>query len=166
MSDLWYERVNYKQFESKRHHINETCGRYNLFIPYERKYRTLNKEQLLELIHDAKVNHWQALDLSNCGLSQLPDELWDLPDLKMLYLGNRTSSRRGQEVDTARNNDNQFGLLPRKIEMLSNLQVLSLSKNPVQIEGETPLNLPRLIHLDIFDCGFPQIPRTLLIGSL
>lgn len=165
MSDLWRIKANYRQFENKRHHINETCGRYDSFIPYERKYAVLNQEQLLELIHDAKTNHWQALDLSNCGLSQLPDELWELSDLKMLYLGNRSSSRiRGDEVPSS--SDNRFAVLPRKIERLPNLQVLSLSQNPVQIEGETPLNLPHLIHLDIFDCGYRQIPNSLLISSL
>ena len=162
---LWEEKSDYKLLDSKRYHINETCGRSDLFIPYERKYSTLNEEQLLCLICAAKQNRWQALDLTSCGLTWLPDELWDLPDLQMLFLGNRERHNRNEQ---SRFNDttNMISVLSRNIEALKNLRVLSLAGNSITIEGESTLNLPRLRHLDIFDCDLPQVPNALLIPSL
>lgn len=166
LGELWKEKAGYRRFDPKKHHINETCGRHVPFIPYERLYTTLNETQLLQLISDAKIFQWQALDLSNCGIKQLPDELWDLPDLKMLYLGNRSQDLTREEVVSLEDTENSFHILPRKIESLGNLQVLSLSWNEIYIEGDYPLDLPQLIHLDIFHCNFPQIPNSLLIPSL
>ena len=158
MSTLWKEKAYYKVFDSKKHHINETCGgRAKSFVPYERLYGKLNDSELLELIRDAKTFHWQALDLSQCGLEHLPQELWDLPELKLLYLGN----------DKQTNDDkNSVLYIPKEIERLANLQVLSLRGNNVQLEDNEVLDLPQLVHLDIFNCGFAQIPQSLLVTSI
>ena len=159
MNKLWCERVNYKHFNPKSHHINDTCGKYIHFIPYERLYSTLDQDELLQLISDAKKHKWQALDLTSCGLTYLPDELWELPDLKMLYLGNRLQSEKDMS-------SNKFFCFPQKSQSLINLQVLSLANNAIGFENNLPLDFPNLIHLDIFDCEFPQIPEPLLISSV
>ena len=101
MEPLWEERKDYERFNPVKHSIAYACGRYERFIPYSRKYGKLSQSQLLDLIAYAKVNHWQALDLNCCGLSELPDELWDLPDLQMLYLGNRRYLHMREETETA-----------------------------------------------------------------
>ncbi len=166
MSELWQPRENYKLFDRKKHHINDTCGRFGQYIPYKRKYTTLGHEQLLQLIRDAKELKWQALDLTSCGLTTLPDELWDLPDLKMLYLGNVRLRPLRTEEGLRKDEENRPLVLPSKIESLTNLQVLSLSSDKIQFESEILLNLPNLIHLDIFDCNFDQVPKQLLIPSI
>ena len=166
MTRLWKERGNYRKFDPKRHHISDTCGRSELFIPYEREYTTLNGDQLLQLINDAKQNKWQALDLTNCGLKYLPDELWELCELKMLYLGNYSQNLIHDEEDSSDDRINAISKLPRKIELLTNLKVLSLAQMKIQFEDDSPLNLPNLIHLDIFDCNLPQLPNALLIPSI
>ena len=162
MAGLWTSKEKYIPFDTKRHSINQTCGRFEDFIPYERNYGTLTQEELLSLIRDAGRYHWQALDLTCCGLDTLPDELWELTQLRMLYLGN-PKFRHPFRADTQ---PNTFSVLPRKIEGLRNLQVLCLVNRSVQVEGDGVLLLPRLIHLDIFDCGFPQVPTQLLIPSI
>ena len=86
MKNLWTPKEKHKIFDPKKHHINDTCGNYRQYIPYRRNYTTHNDDRLLQLLRDAKEFKWQALDLTNCGLTALPDELWNLPDLKMLYL--------------------------------------------------------------------------------
>ena len=166
MKPLWSERNNYKQFNSKTHHIHETCGLFMRFIPYKRLYETLEYDELLQLISDAKEFRWQAIDLSNCGLTSLPDELWDLADLKILHLGNDSYRNANSNNDSSNNTGNHFVTLPRKIEKLQNLQVLCLANNPIVFEDDRPLNLTKLIHLDIFECGFSQIPKSLLIPSI
>ena len=134
MTRLWKERGNYRKFDPKRHHISDTCGRSELFIPYEREYTTLNGDQLLQLINDAKQNKWQALDLTNCGLKYLPDELWELCELKMLYLGNYSQNLIHDEEDSSDDRINAISKLPRKIELLTNLKVLSLAQMKIQFE--------------------------------
>lgn len=169
MSELWQKREKYRQFNQKKDHIDETCGRYEAYIPYKRLYTTLTEEQLLQLISDAKTYRWQALDLTSCGLETLPDELWDMPDLQMLYLGNHSKEFNKNKQSSPSDldiSDNRFTVLPRRIESLTNLRVLSLSKNFVKIEGDSVLKLSTLLHLDIYNCGFRQVPESLLVPTL
>lgn len=163
MDKLWTEKARYINFNFQKHHIHMTCGRFLDFIPYERNYKNLTDNQLLSLIQDAKIYKWQALDLTDCGLSKLPNALWDLPDLKMLYLGNNTlfsirSRMRGDE--------NTFSTIPTQIEQLTNLQVLSLRGNPATIESSIGLKFPRLYHLELYGCNFLQLPDAYIINSL
>lgn len=164
MNDLWGEKQEYEYFNSEQHSIAALCGgRCDDYLPYLRQYGTLNQEQLKVLIQDAKQYHWQALDLSFCGLADLPDELWELEDLKILYLGNswnliEDSSKNGSK--------NTFSIIPQKIEQLKNLQVLSFHHLPLINRGERPLKLEKLVYLDIFGCGFFEFPKMFLIPSL
>jgi len=166
MSVLWQQKDTYKLFDPKKHHISDTCGRFGLYIPYKRKYALLSNEELLQLIQDAKALKWQALDLTSCGLTTLPDELWDLPDLKMLYLGNNRSGSLRTDEGIHKVEASNSLILSAKIESLRNLQVLSLSNCEIQFESEVPFNLPNLVHLDIFDCNFNQVPNQLLLQSI
>ena len=159
-------KERYCQFDFKKDHIDETCGRFEAYIPYKRLYDRLTPEQLLSLINDAKINHWQALDLTSCGLETLPDELWDMPDLQMLYLGNVPKESVKSKQSPYGKSDNTFSVLPRKIESLSNLRVLSLARNIITVEGDSVLKLPALLHLDIYNCGFRQVPQSLLVPTL
>ncbi len=166
MSELWQPKEKYRQFNLKKDHIDETCGRYDVYIPYKRLYAELTQEQLLQLINDAKINRWQALDLTSCGLEALPDELWDMPDLQMLYLGNDPKESIKNKQPSYNKSDNTFTILPRKIESLTNLRVLSLTRNIIKVEGDSVLQLPTLLHLDIYNCGFRQVPECLLLPTL
>ena len=169
MASLWTPRDDFLTFNSTEHSIAESCGtRAMLFLPYRRKYTYLGSLQLVELIHEAQKYHWHALDLSNCGINDLPDELWTLTDLRILYLGNPPYlyDEMGTLSRYTGDHPNTFSFIPKKIEQLRNLEVLSLSHLPCSIEGDRPLNLPKLHHLDIFDCGFHQIPNALLIPSI
>lgn len=157
MSTLWQPKSKYDPFDLGINYTSDFYGILNQFLPYERTYDCLNQHELRELLQDARLYHWQALDLSCCGLATLPDELWELQDLRILYLGN---------LNCNKNNRNTFSILPRKIERLTNLQILNFRDNSFQIEGDTPLRLNNLRHLELFDCGFTQFPSALLIPSL
>lgn len=167
MEPLWIENTNYVCFNPKKHKLLNTCGKaYGIFIPYYREYGKLSQSQLLDLIACAKANHWQALDLNCCGLSELPDELWDLPDLRMLYLGNRRFCPDPQEVADHAYEDNHIAFLPRDIEHLENLQVLSLAGSHLMDTEGPPLSMKNLIQLDAFNSGYSQFPDLLLIPTL
>ena len=69
-------KKRYVRFNPAKHNIADTCARdVKELIPYYRKYGKLSQSQLLDLIACAKANRWQALDLTCCGLSELPTEL-------------------------------------------------------------------------------------------
>lgn len=166
VEQLWKEQKNYVRFSPTKHDIAHTCGDYQRFIPYQRKYGKLSQSQLLDLIEYAKTNRWQALDLTCCGLSELPDELWDLPDLQMLYLGNRRDLYEREETKDQIYEENHITFLPRNIERLKNLQVLSLSGNHLIDTSGPPLSMEKLIYLEAFDNVYFQFPDLLLIPTL
>lgn len=166
MEPLWKKKNTYEHFNPVKHSIADTCGiNYDDFIPYHRKYGKLSQSQLLDLIACAKANRWQALDLSYCGLSELPDELWDLPNLRMLYLGSELPHFVYEE-EAQVYEDNHIAFLPKNIERLENLQVLNLEGNHLMDTGGPPLSMKKLIHLDAAKGGFSQFPDLLLIPTL
>lgn len=176
MKQLWEPRENYLRFDPEKYDIAQACGGASQFIPYRRKYEGLTQQQLLELIEAAKYHRWQALDLTDCGLHELPNELWELSSLRMLYLGNRLLPEGiGDEIASENNETehirwtyakNTFHILPRGLERLKNLQVLSVAHTPIQDQEEPPLLMKRLIYLEAFDCGYTRYPRMLQIPSL
>lgn len=157
MGRLWTINREYVRFDPARHRIgNLFGGNGRRFLPYHLTVDAPYDGLLSELIRAAKENRWQALDLSPWYLTRLPDALWDLTELQILYLGRAGDEQREQEVC----------VIPNGIEKLRNLQALSLRGRRFSFEKDRPLDLPNLRYLDIYYCGFPQIPRALLIPSI
>ena len=157
MKKLWNSK-DYTLFEPVKHNIAETFALKKNFLPYTRKYNNLSYGELIKLIKDAKKYHWQALDLSNCGIEYFPDELWELRELRILYLGNNSFEHTGD--------NNTFRKIPQKIEQLESLQVLDLSGQQIKFEDDHTLYLPNLLYLNIHNCNYSKIPKPLLIPSL
>lgn len=154
MEILWKEKEDVKQYSAQRGTISKTFGSSrDDILCYERNYLSLDEAQLMQLIMDAKVNNWTMLDLSNCALKQLPDELWELHSLKALYLGNRAGWK---------DNINTYTEIPLKIGELKNLEALSISHLPNVKIPKSIKQLPNLVYLDCFGCYYPNIPNNLL----
>jgi hypothetical protein len=103
-------------------------------------------EIALELIHSAEANHWTDLDLSDIGLSELPPELWELSDLRELYLGNSPFTH----VDDL----NHLTVLPPEIARLEQLEVLDISSN---LLTNLPPEIGSLEHLEILWLPYNQL---------
>ena len=89
MEKLWSTEGKLNEYSSKKTSISMTFGgNRGSVLCYERKYTTLDEQQLLSLLKEAKDNNWTTLDLSDCGIEKLPDELWDIDSLRVLFLGN------------------------------------------------------------------------------
>ena len=143
----------YREFSTKKHSIGMAfSNRGDKYLPYIRRYGKLNKEELLYLINVAKENSWTALDLSNCAIEELPEELWEITSLKLLYLGNWYK----------RDNANQFTVITQGIAKLVNLEALSISNIKNLIISDAVKKLPALVYLDCFGCDFDKIPLGLL----
>lgn len=152
--EIQYDKNDrYKEYSVDLYTIGQTFSiRRHIFLPYIRKYKELTDEQLLDLIETAKNNDWTTLDLSNCGLKSLPDELWEVTSLKLLYIGNM--DRQGSPNDITE--------ISGKISNLTNLEALSISNlNAPHIPAEMKM-LPKLTYLDCFGCNYKRIPLNLL----
>lgn len=154
MEILWREKEDIKEYSTKKVTIANTFGaHYGKVLCYERNYEILNEEQLLQLLKAAKEGEWTSLDLSSCGLKQLPDELWNLQSLKVLYLGNRVG----------KNDDfNTYNEISEKIGELENLEALSICNLPNIKLPKALKQLPQLTYLDCFGCAFKSIPNNII----
>lgn len=152
--DILYDRNDeYEIYSSYKNSIGQTfSNKKNIFLPYVRKYNKLSEEQLLQLIEEAKSNEWTALDLSDCGIEEIPDELWNVESLKVLYIGNIGEN----------NGSNTFGFISEQICKLVNLEAFSIC-NVQNVKIPYSLKkLPRLVYLDCFGCQYDIIPNNLL----
>ena len=149
MKKLWNYNDENREYSSKKYPINMTFGNYRKkILCYERLYTTLTEEELLQLLKDAKDNKWTTLDISDCGIEKIPDELWEISTLKVLYIGNWENNEE---------NKNRITEISEKIENLINLEALSICnlkgiKIPVALKY-----IPTLVYLDCFGCDFKKI---------
>lgn len=143
----------YMEYSVNKYTIGQTCSRKRTdFLPYIRDYVELSGEDLICLLQVAKENNWTAIDLSNCGLKSLPDELWEISSLKLLYLGNFKDD--GPQNDIVEISEN--------ISNLINLEAFSISNLNAPIIPRALRNLPKLKYIDCFGCDFSKIPNNLL----
>ena len=122
-------------------------------------------ELALKLIHEAKKTRATRLDLGNCGLTELPDELFELTWLEELIL---TNGYRIHAVKTAEeyknplyslNIPNQLKILSPKLKLLRNLKKLDISGS--SRDGIWKLNdlspLKDLTQLQLLDVSCTQV---------
>ena len=172
MSELWRERTDYKQIDAE----SNLLGDIQDYLPYERLYTNLNPAQLRELIQDAKRLRWQALDLWRCKLDILPEELGDLPDLKVIDLSN--SFRWDDETEGTKNSfialsaficnlaslqalyfsNTQIRVLPAFIGKLTNLQTLYLDGTRISALRDSFSNLTNLQTLNLDGTPISTLP--------
>jgi Leucine-rich repeat (LRR) protein len=102
----------------------------------------------LALIEEAKANKATFLDLGNLGLTELPDELFELTDLEMLNVGPRYFYQGQWHSSAHHDKPNVIKWIPWRIKRLTNLQYLSLfGIYAGDIHGLQ--GLPQLTHLDL-----------------
>jgi hypothetical protein len=109
-----------------------------------------------ERIAEAARTNATALDLSNLGLAELPDTLFDLSQLRKLELhGNRLSALpdaigRLTRLERLNLPGNQLRALPETIGRLTRLTFLGLSRNQLRVLPESLGLLTRLklLYLD------------------
>ena len=128
------------------------------YVPYKRLYGSLSQSQLLELIQDAQRLHWEVLDLRNCGLNALPEELGFLPNLRVLALGNWGI------MDRVSSNNNSFSALPMSVGELKNLQSLDLHRTGITFLPDSIGNLSNLRTITLEDSPISTLPDS--IGKL
>ena len=154
MSKLWKPSANCRKFAPQSlEDMREASNFLERFLPYERLYANLTPEELRELLRDAKRLRWNVLDLRCCGLSDIPDTLAELKDLRTLALGNLAPSIRG--------NNNAFKKLPDCVTRLTNLQALSLGKTQISALPDCVTRLTSLQALDLSATQISALPDSI-----
>lgn len=120
-------------------------------------------ELALELIREAKRTKAKKLDLGNCGLTELPDELFELVWLEELYLCNfgtfyfNTKKERSRFYSKNKgNNNNNIIFFPPEIQLLKELKILLANNNisnKWDLEDLSPLSSMQSLQ-------YLSVPRT------
>lgn len=103
----------------------------------EKEAREVTRAEVLAIIDHAAHENSLDLDLSSCGISELPDEIAQLSNLQTLNLSG-----------------NQLTSLPESIGRLTNLQVLNLQRNQLV---SLPDSIGRLTSLETLNLERNQL---------
>ena len=104
-------------------------------------------DKFIQKIREAKENQLEALDLSNSGLTKIPEVVFELKYIKILNL-----------------HHNKIGKLPEYINNLSNLTQLNLSYNQLRYLPESIGDLSNLVYLSLHNNQLINLPKS--IGNL
>lgn len=154
MENLWTKRKSITAYSSKKVLIAQTFDSKKSVLEYKRHYDYLNEEELETLLIAARDEEWTTLDLSSCKLNKLPELLWEITSLRVLYVGNN------QYSDDEYNNS--FDEISENIGKLENLEALSLAGLSLVKIPKAIKNLKKLVYLDCFHCKFESFPNNLL----
>lgn len=129
----------------------------------------MNLQEALIRIANARNEQIRSLNLSNCGLTEIPDEVFELTHLTELKLGHwsdYTQQTRNQitriparilKLNNLKQLDvscNLLDELPDEIGGLQHLQTLDISRNRI---SHLPFTINRLTQLRLLDAGYNHI---------
>lgn len=155
MIKLWDKKADFKRFSAEKVRIADIFDDKKNYLPYVRRYQTLNDNELLRLIEDAANENWEVLDLSNTGLSKLPEQLFELTSLKVLFIGNVYRNPEDESYNTIK-------AIPDEIQKLTNLEAISISTLVNVKISKFVKTLPKLVYVDCFSCNLTKYPYNLL----
>lgn len=99
---------------------------------------------------DYAINHgWNRLDLRNCGLTEIPEKIFNsCPDLMFLDLGNDELSEIKNEIN----------VIPDQISKLKKLKKLNLCNNKISEIKESLCELKELTDLNLSNNEIKHLP--------
>lgn len=113
-------------------------------------------ELALKLIREAKEKRLTRLDLGNCGLTELPDELFELVWLEELILASewfeyQIKSKTWEEISSKNSGaKNQIRFLPERLNHLTELQKFIAAGNSIS-DTKSLSQLQKLQNLNLRD---------------
>lgn len=103
--------------------------------------KTNIKERVRAEIDKVKIHGWQIINLKNCGLTEIPIELFDATDLVTIDLSN--------DIFCDEELKNKINTVPDSIGNLTKLSKINLANNAVSYISEQIAELPKLHYLDL-----------------
>ncbi|MDM8525867.1 COR domain-containing protein [Desulfococcaceae bacterium HSG8] len=122
----------------------------------------MTPRELSEVIRKAEKEKTAKLDLSKCGITELPGEIGRLRSLTQLYLSSNQLKELPREIFRLRKlsilylSGNQLEELPKEIFQLKNLSILNLSYNQLT---ELPSQIVQLKNLTILYLSNNQLKK-------
>lgn len=107
------------------------------------------KAKIRKQLDMVKVHGWQTLNLRNCGLSEIPNEVFDYPELITIDLSN--DSFCDEELR------NKIEMIPDQISNLKKLTRLNIANNKVRTISEQIANLRKLSYLDLSNNDLTEV---------
>ena len=120
----------------------------------------MTRDEILKVIEQAAAEGWTELDLSQKGLTEIPEEISQLSNLTTLNLNGNQIKEIPRAIAQLANltslnlKFNQIKEIPEAIAQLANLKELNLSKNQIK---EIPDAIAQLHNLGILDVSHNQI---------
>eukprot|EP01038_Epipyxis_sp_PR26KG_P004020 gene4020-5750_t len=106
-------------------------------------------KKVKERLDQVRIHGWQRLDLKNCGLTEIPSEVFDFSEVVTIDLSN----------DSFCDEDfrNKIEVVPDRINNLIKLSRLNLSNNKIKDVSEQIATLNRLNYLDLSNNKLTEI---------
>lgn len=136
---------------------NNNPTKLNVSSLRDKNYNKLSKAKLLEVINFivGELKDLQILEFSDCGLTELPIELFQLKRLRQLNLKENSLISLPQEILELKNlqilelDNNRFSEIPQHVNKLKTLTALSLKDNLLSDIPDEMLGMNQLKKLDL-----------------
>lgn len=113
----------------------------------------INQTKIDKAIENVKKHGWQVLDLKNCGLTEIPKEVFTFKDLRSIDLSN--------DLYCDIKDQNKIKSIPEEISRLVNLVRLNVAGNELEMLTDAITDLPKLKYLDLRQNKLKAIPDKL-----
>lgn len=127
----------------------------------------MDREDILVLIENTKKRKKTKLDLSNRDIAELPEEIGELTDLKVLILSYNSIEMLPSSIgylvnlEELRLHKNKLSELPEEIGKLKKLQLIDLSNNYFTTFPEKIGEMHNLQSLDASYCKLATLPNSM-----
>jgi internalin A len=140
-----------------------------------------DEKKIENALKNVKNFGWGVVDLRNCGLTEIPDILFNYPNIVSIDLGNNiyTESARKNQIsvipDEIRNlkcltrlnlENNQIEKISEEISTLGKLKYLNLHNNNLKDLSEKIANMNGLLELIISDNPFEMLPPEIIARGI
>jgi internalin A len=100
-----------------------------------------NEKKIKDTINNVIKHGWQVVDLRNCGLEEIPKELFEHSDIVSIDLGNDSFIEETQK--------NRITNIPKEISRIKDLSILNIENNKVSQVSEQVSTLRKLKKLNL-----------------
>ena len=108
-----------------------------------------NEKKIRDTLKNITVHGWGVVDLRNCGLTEIPKELFDYPDIVSIDISN------SDYIDS--NDKNIITEIPDEIAKIKRLARLNFENNKISKVSKNIADLPRLKYLNLDNNNLKEI---------
>ncbi len=128
---------------------------------------TKTSDYVLKIINEAKRTNAKEINLSNCGLTELPEELFELTDLESLILCDYYDLEKKYHFKSENFLEkNKIVLLSSKIIKLKNLNKFIIGNSIAKDQFPYLIKLKKLVYLDLSSNNLDEISFLTVLKKL